>query len=164
MLLLSERGRAFGVFCTLCARDSGFLIVDTGRAAEGVRVGVAAGVPTLALILLFPGAVMESLPDDVPNRLGVAGMGWKVPSLVVGLLPLLDMAEAGRSGGGILLSALKKLDLRLPFPPAGDDGSSDKLSIVLSESDGRDFFLVAAGSGRVSCSIGDSSSGSGSFS
>jgi len=80
-------------------------------------------VATLALILLFPGAVMDSLLEDVPNLLGVAGMEWKEPSLVVGLLPLLDIAEAGRSGGGMLLSALKKLDLRLPFDWAGDEGS-----------------------------------------
>jgi hypothetical protein len=150
----------FGVLCTLCARAKGFLIVDTGRATEGVRVGVAAaGVWTLALKLLFPGAVIESLPDDVPNRFGVAGTGWKVPSLVVGLLPLLDIAEAGRSGGGMLLSALKKFDLRLPFPPAGDEGSWERLSIVRSERDGRDFFVVAgSGAGSGSGSTGDSAS------
>ena len=70
-----------------------------------------------------------------------------------GLLQLLDMAEAGRSGGGILLSALKKLDLRLPLPAAGDDGRLAKLSMVRSDSDGRDFFLTAfsgSGSGAVS--------------
>lgn len=104
---------------------------------------------------------MDSLPDDVPNRLGVAGTGWKVPSLVVGLLPLLDMAEAGRNGGGILLSALKKLDLRLPFPPAGEDGSCERLSIVRSERDGRDFLLVA---GSGSCWDSRTYSDSGSFS
>lgn len=160
MLLLSDSGRTFGVFCTLCARAKGFLIVDTGRATEGVRVGVAAaGVWTLALKLLFPGAVIESLPDVVPNRFGVAGMGWKVPSLVVGLLPLLDIADAGRSGGGMLLSALKKLDLRLPFPPAGDEGSWERLSMVRSERDGRDFFVVAgSGAGAGSGSTGDSAS------
>lgn len=97
-------------------------MVETGRATVGVLLGVAVGVVTLALTLLLPGAVMESLPDTVPNLLGVAG-AWNVPSLVVGLLLLLDIAEAGRNGGGMLLSALKKLDLRLPFPPAGDDGS-----------------------------------------
>lgn len=36
---------------------------------------------------------------------------------------MLDIAEAGRSGGGMLLSALKKLDLRLPFDCAGEEGS-----------------------------------------
>jgi hypothetical protein len=61
---------------------------------------------------------------------------------VDGLLPLLfDMAEAGRTGGGMLLSALKKLDRRLPLPGAGDDGRLDRLSIVLSESDGRLFLF-----------------------
>lgn len=128
------------------------MIVETGLTTEGVLLGVATGVVTLALMLLLPGAVMESLPDAVPNLLGVAGIGWNVPSLVLGLLPLLDIAEAGRSGGGMLLSALKKLDLRRAFPPAGDDGSWDKLSMVLSESDGRDFFLAVAcwGSGSSS--------------
>ena len=86
-----------------------------------------------------------------------------MPSLVVGLLPLLDIAEAGRSGGGMLLSALKKLDLRLPFPAAGEEGSCERLSIVRSEREGRDF-LVAAISGACSGSMGDSASGSGSFS
>jgi hypothetical protein len=79
-----------------------------------------------------------------------------VPSLVVGLLPpLLDMAEAGRSGGGMMLSALKKLDRRLPFPPAGEDGSWARLSMVLSDSDCLlGFFLVAVwGSGESSSSV-----------
>jgi hypothetical protein len=111
-LLLSDRGRAFGVSCRFCTRDRGrIFVVDTGRATEGVLLGVAVGVATLALRLLFA------------SLLGVAGMELKVPSLVVGLLPLLDIAEAGRGGGCMLLSALKKLGLRLTFPPAGDDGS-----------------------------------------
>jgi hypothetical protein len=50
-------------------------MVEIGRAVDGVLVGVAVGVLTLALMLLFPGAVMESLPDEVPNRFGVAGIG-----------------------------------------------------------------------------------------
>ena len=134
-------------------------MVDTGR-ASGVRLGVATGVVTLALILRFPGAVIDSRFEGPPNLFGVAGCGWKVPSLVVGLLPpLLDMAEAGRRGGGMLLSALKKLDLRLPFALAGDDGSWDRLSTVLSDSDGRDFFVVAA-STAGSSSITLSGSGS----
>jgi hypothetical protein len=100
-------------------------MVETGRATVvGVRLGVAMGVVTLALMLRFPGAVIESREGGAPYRLGVAGIGWKVPSLVVGLLPpLLDIAEAGRRGGGMLLSAPKKLDLRLPFALAGDDGN-----------------------------------------
>ena len=60
---------------------------------------------------------------------------------MVGLLLVLDMADAGRGGGGMLLSALKKLGRRLAFPTAGEDGSCDRLSMVLSDSDGRDFFL-----------------------
>jgi hypothetical protein len=65
---------------------------------------------------------------------------------VVGLLLLLDIAEAGRRGGGILLSALKKLDLRRPLLCAGDEGSCARLSIVRSERDGRDFFFAASSS------------------
>jgi hypothetical protein len=123
MLLLSDRGRGLGVFCRFEARDRGFLIVEVGRDTDVVLLGVAAGVVTFALTLLFPGTVIDSLLVDAPNLFGVAGIGWNVPSLVVGLLPLLDIAEAGRSGGGMLLSALKKLDRRLPLPPAGEDGS-----------------------------------------
>jgi hypothetical protein len=166
MLLLLDKGRGFGVFCRFCARDDrgSFLIVETGRAAENILLGVAAGVMTFALTLLLPGAVMDSLPDVIPNLLGVAG-AWKVPSLVVGLLLLLDMAEAGRNGGGILLSAPKKLDLRLPLACAGDDGSEARLSMVRSESDGRDFFLRAcSGSGSFRATCCGSGSGSGSVS
>lgn len=154
MLLLTDRGRGFGVLTRFCACERGnFLIVDTGRDTEVVLLGVATGVPTLALMLRLPGAVMESLLDARPNLCGVAGRTLVVPSLVVGLLLdllELDMAEAGRSGGGMLLSALKKLDLRLPLPPAGDDGTCDKLSMVLSESDGRLFLVAALASGSVS--------------
>ncbi len=67
-----------------------------------------------------------------------------------------DMAEAGRRGGGILLSAPKKLDLRRVLLTAGDDGSCDKLSMVRSESDGRLFFeegLVSSTSGSFSFPI-----------
>jgi hypothetical protein len=79
MLLLLDRGRGFGVFCMFGARDRGcFLTVDSGRAIEGVLLGVPAGVLTFALTLLIPGAVIDSLPDDVPSLLGVAGAGaWK---------------------------------------------------------------------------------------
>jgi hypothetical protein len=141
-LLLLVRGRALGVFCKLCAGASGcFLTVDTGRDSEASLLGVAAGVGTFTLALLpFPGAVIDILLEGPPSFLGVAGSACGAPSLVDGLL-LFDIAEAGRSGGGMLLSALKKLDLRLPFPAAGDDGSCERLSIVLSESDGRLFFL-----------------------
>jgi hypothetical protein len=118
-------------------------MVEAGRGTVGVLLGVVAGVMTFALMLLLPGAVIDSRPEAAPNLFGVAGITPNVPSLVVGLLPLLDMAEAGRNGGGMLLSALKKLDLRLLPLAAGDDGSWDKLSMVLSDSDGRDFFFVA---------------------
>jgi hypothetical protein len=139
------------------------LMVETGRTTEGVLVGVAMGAGTLALMLLRPGAVIESLPEAVPNLLGVAGIKGRVPSLVLGLLPLLDIADAGRNGGGMLLSALKKLDLRRPLATAGDAGSWARLSTVRSESDGRDFFLVAF-SGSSSSSKTWSGPGSGSLS
>jgi hypothetical protein len=88
-----------------------------------------------------------------------------VPSLVVGLLPpLLDMAEAGRSGGGMLLSALKKLDLRLPFPAAGEEGSWARLSMVLSESDCLLDLIFVAVWGSVSGSFSRTWSGSSSLS
>jgi hypothetical protein len=71
-----------------------------------------------------------------------------VPSLVNGRRSLFPSDEAGRIGGGIELSALKKLDLLLlPLPPAGDDGSCDKLSIVRSDSEGRDFLGTGPGAG-----------------
>ena len=148
MVLLPDRGRGFGVFRTFCVwKDGCFLIVELGRDVETVLLGVVAGVATFALTLLLPGAVMDSLPEDAPNLLGVTGDARIAPSLVVGLL-LFDIADAGRSGGGMLFSALKKLDLLLGFPGAGDDGSWDRLSMVRSESDGRDFFaLVFSGSG-----------------
>jgi hypothetical protein len=76
ILLLSDKGRGFGVFCRFCARESGcFLTVETERTNEGVLLGVATGVVTLALMLLLPGAVIDSLEAGMPNRLGVAGMG-----------------------------------------------------------------------------------------
>jgi hypothetical protein len=160
MLLLVNIGRGLAVFCTFWVCESGnFLAVEPGWAIETVLLGVVAGVVTLALTLLL-GAVMESLPT-VPNRLGVAGMLRLVPSLVVGLLPLLDMADAGRSGGGMLLSALKKLDLRRPLVTAGDEGSWLRLSMVRSESEGRDFFFAALPrSASTSTAISDSESSS----
>lgn len=140
-LLLSDSGRGFGVFCRFWASESGFLMVEVGRDTTGVLLGVAVGAATLALTVLLPGTVMESLFDAAPNRFGVAGKGWGGPSLVVGLLLLLDKAEAGRKGGPMEVSALKKLDLRRVLLAAGDEGSCARLSTVLSESDGRDFFF-----------------------
>jgi hypothetical protein len=142
-LLLFVSGRGLGVFCRFCAGANGcFLTVDTGCSIEVRLLGVAAGVETFALTLLFPGAVIDSLLEGTPNLFGVAGIGCGAPSLVDGLLPLLlDMADPGRTGGAMLLSALKKLDRRRPLPGAGDDGSWDRLSMVLSESDGRLFLF-----------------------
>jgi hypothetical protein len=149
--LLFVKGRGLGVFCKFCAGANGcFLTVDIGCRIEERLLGVAAGVVTFALTLLLPGAVIDSLFEGTPSRFGVAGMGCGAPSLVDGLLPLLlDMADADRTGGGMLLSALKKLDRRLPLPGAGDDGSWDRLSIVLSESDGR-LFLFSGFTGLMS--------------
>lgn len=157
-LLLSDNGRGLGVLCRFEAGVCGFLIVDTGRDVGVGLVGVAVGVATLALTVRLPGTVMDSLLAARPNFLGVAGISWGGPSLVVGLLLLLDIADAGRKGGPMLLSALKKLDLRLVFVAAGEDGRCARLSTVLSESDGRDFFFGdVAGDGSIS--IADSGSG-----
>lgn len=168
-LLLFVSGRGLGVFCRFCAGANGcFLTVDIGCSIEVRLLGVAAGVLTFALTLLFPGAVIDSLLEGAPNRLGVAGIGCGAPSLVDGLLPLLfDMADPGRTGGAMLLSALKKLDLRLPLPGAGEDGRLDRVSAVRSESDGRPF-LFSGFTGLIGLeksSIAESAcSGSGSLS
>jgi hypothetical protein len=50
-------------------------MVEAVRTTEGVLLGVATDEVTLALMLLLLGAVMDSLEDGMPNRLGVAGMG-----------------------------------------------------------------------------------------
>ena len=69
------------------------------------------------------------------------GLEEVLPSLVPGLLPallFLLIAEAGRAGGPIaigLSGGLKKLDLRRSL---GVDGTEFKLSIVLSDNDGRE--------------------------
>jgi hypothetical protein len=143
MVLLFDNGRDLAVAGTFCVCESGCLLnVEAGRAREGVLLGVATALVVMAaLILLFPGAVIDPFEASEPYLLGVLGSARGVPSLVIGLP--LDSAEAGLSGGGIELSALKKLDLRLVLPAAGEDGSCDRLSMVLSESDGRDFLGVA---------------------
>jgi len=80
---------------------------------------------------------------------GNAGFA-KLPSLVPGLLLLLPgrlMADAGLGGGPIGLSTEKKLDLRRSF---GVVGTVCRLSIVLSDNEGRDVFrcLGVGGSSR----------------
>lgn len=115
-----------------------------GRDSDEIRLGVVLGVERLALALLLPGAVMDMREEVAMGLLGVVGKRLLVPSLVVGLLPLLvlDMPDAGRRGGGMVLSWLKKLDLRrLLLPLAGEEGSWARLSTVLSDNDGRGFFL-----------------------
>ena len=112
-----------------------------------MRLGVVVGVEKLALELLLPGTVMEMREEGALGLLGVTGGRLAVPSLVVGLLPLLllDIADAERRGGAMLLSWLKKLDLRpLLLPLAGEEGSWARLSTVLSDSDGRDFLSAAS--------------------
>jgi hypothetical protein len=67
----------------------------------------------------------------------------KLPSLVLGrllaLLPLRLEDEPGLGGGPMGLSGAKKLDLRRSF---GVVGIACKLSMVRSDRDGRDGFLV----------------------
>lgn len=146
-LLLLDRGAGFDGVCRFCVGASaGFLIAVVGREIDEILLGVT-GVAATALTLLLPGTVMDSRGKGARGLLGVAGRQLDVPSLDVGLLLLLlfDMADAGRGGGGMLLSWLKKLDLRcFPFPPTGEEGSCERLSMVLSESDGRGFLLVAS--------------------
>ena len=89
--------------------------------------------------------------------LGVVGASRGVPSLVVGLLPF-DKAEAGLGGGPIESPLLKKLGLLRVLPAAGEEGSCDKLSIVLSDRDGRDFLTpdggISPSSFPSTCSVG----------
>jgi hypothetical protein len=141
IVLLLDNGRGFGVvwtFC-LCARGCVARTCVESRVDDALLGVVPVILGRLVLMLRFPGAVIEPLCGRPPGRRGVVGVGWGVPSLVVGRL-LFPRAEPGRGGGGIELSAVKKLDLLLPLP-AGEAGSCDRLSIVRSESDGRDFLL-----------------------
>jgi len=153
MVLLFDNGRGLDVAWIFCTSESGcFLIVEAGRASEGVLLGVTiVFVAVAALTLLCPGAVMDPLEASEASLRGVLGNACGVPSLVIGLP--LDSAEAGLRGGGIELSALKKLDLRLVLLAAGEEGSCDRLSTVLSESEGRDF-LGAGCTGSASSSSG----------
>lgn len=74
MLLLLDKGRGLGVLTRFCVCASGsFLTVETGRDSEMGLLGVAAAGGILALTLLLPGAVIDSLPIAVLSRLGVAG-------------------------------------------------------------------------------------------
>jgi hypothetical protein len=133
------------MFCV--GTKAGFLIAVVGRDIDEILLGVVVGVEAAALTVLLPGTVIDRREEGALGLLGVAGRRLAVPSLVVGLLPLLlfDMADADRSGGGMVLSWLKKLDLRrLPLPFAGEEGSCDRLSMVLSDSDGCDFLLTTS--------------------
>jgi hypothetical protein len=155
VLLLAESGAGLdGVRKLWIGVKAGFLIAVVGRDRDEMRLGVVVGVEKLALELLLPGTVMEMREDGALGLLGVTGRRLAVPSLVVGLLLLLllDMPDAGRRGGAMLLSWLKKLDLRpLLLPLAGEEGSWARLSTVLSDSDGRGF-LLATSAGSTSAS------------
>lgn len=155
MVLLLESGLGCGVSCRLCIWESGcFFTVEFKRPTDGVLAGVAVGVvAVVALALRLPGAVMDILEVDGRSLRGVIKLDCEDPSLVVGREPLLDIGEAGLMGGGMELSALKKLDLRLPLAGAGDGGMWARLSTVLSEREGRDFLDVGGAMGRVSSSL-----------
>ena len=112
------------------------MIVDADRETDACLVGVTADEATVALALRLAGEVMDILLGGTANLFGVPRIACWESSLVDGLLPL-DVAEAGRSGGGMLLSPLKKLDLRGPFLDIGEDGICERLSMVLSEREGR---------------------------
>lgn len=147
-ILLLDKGAGFdGVWIFCVGTSAGFLIAVVGRDIDDILLGVVEGVAAAALTVLLPGTVIDKRDEGALGLLGVAGRRLNVPSLVVGRLPLLlfDMADAGRSGGGMVLSWLKKLDLRrLPLPFAGDEGSCDRLSMVLSDSDRGDILLVTS--------------------
>lgn len=119
---------------------------DVDFAADSVLLGVVVVLPTaLALTALLPGRVLD--PARLSPRLrGVVGARG-VPSLVLGRL-WSPVQKAGRAGGGILLSTLKKLDF-LTELPIGEDGSCCKLSIVRSDSDMRDFLGVLMGASAI---------------
>jgi len=124
------------------------------------------------LTLRLPPGVKPNPPRDVRDA-GLAVMGAffadgrggfaKVPSLVPGLLLMLLarlMLDDGRGGGPIGLSTEKKLERRRSF---GVDGTACRLSIVRSESDGRELLLAfgvsTSGSKTGSyCSSGEASS------
>lgn len=111
--------------------------------------------PTLTLrfvegreLILDPGAVVVRVDGlALAGAIFVepallSGLDEVEPSLVPGLLPallFLLIAEAGRRGGPMGLSGgLKKLDRRLSF---GVDGMDCSVSIVLSDSEGREVLL-----------------------
>lgn len=120
-------------------------------------LGVTDALYVTALTLLLPGSVIEPRWESWECWLGVAGTRRGVPSLVVGLLPF-DKAEAGLAGGPIDSPLLKKLGLLRVFPATGEEGSCDRLSIVLSDKDGRDFLRPEGGASPSSfssaCSVG----------
>ena len=113
-------------------------------------LGVDALNGKAALTLLLPGTVIEPRYECPRPRLAdVAGgrceLPPKLPSLVPGRLPF-PIADAGRTGGSVETSAVKKLDFRLPIP-LGEEGICARLSTVLSDNEGRDFL----GFGKAYC-------------
>lgn len=124
------------------------------------------------LTLRPPPGVNPNPPSDVRDAgLALAGAFFadgsgglaKPPSLVPGLLLMLLarlMLDNGRGGGPIGLSTEKKLDRRRSF---GVDGTAFRLSIVLSDKDGREVLLAFGVSTSASktgsyCSSGETSS------
>jgi len=99
----------------LLVREPGAGTTDGLLGVDTTRVGRA------TFEALLPGPVNAPIFDPAPIRAGVAGVGFGVPSLVVGRL-LFPNADAGREGGPMLWSGLKKPDVRLDFP-AGEAGS-----------------------------------------
>ena len=84
--------------------------------------------------------------EDRKEVVGLVGLrGFAAPAPLLTLKPFLFAAEdVGREVLAVIgLSGVKKLDR---LRPPGVGGSCAKLPIVLSESDGRDFRAVEAGS------------------
>jgi len=124
------------------------------------------------LTLRLPPGVKPNPPSEVRDA-GLAVMGAffadgrggfaKLPSLVPGLLLMLLarlMLDDGRGGGPMGLSTEKKLDRRRSL---GVEGTPWRLSIVRSDSDGRELLLAfgvsTSGSKTGSyCSSGEASS------
>jgi hypothetical protein len=188
--LLFDATAGFSFFCrgANVSPNAGLVFVGLAASvllAEGLDGDVAPGdggtidfevwsfdVNDEELTLRLPPGVKPKPPRDVRDA-GLALIGAffaegrggfaKVPSLVPGLLLMLLarlMLEDGRGGGPMGLSTEKKLDRRRSF---GVDGTPFRLSIVRSDSDGRELLLAfgvsTSGSNTGSyCSSGEASS------
>lgn len=151
-------GRTFGgraeTLLMACGLDGDVTSGDCGTA--GLEDWSLVADAELALRRLPPG-VKPNPPTAVRDAgLAVAGVFFaegkggrggtmKPPSLVPGLLLMLLarlMLDPGRVGGPIGLSAEKKLERRRSRRSFGVVGIAWRLSIVLSDRDGRDAFLA----------------------